>query len=55
MVVAAHKLYSAADYIFKSIAFHVKHDIKGYYSADFFCETFSAIARDKVIKGYTRL
>ena len=24
MVVAAHKLHSAADYIFKSIAFHVK-------------------------------
>ena len=35
--------------------FHVKHDNKGYHSVDFFCETFSAIASDKVkkvIKGY---
>ena len=35
--------------------FHGKHDGKGYYSADFFYEIFSAIARDKVkrvIKGY---
>jgi len=30
--------------------FHVKHVGKGYDSADFFCETFSAIASDKVIK-----
>ena len=34
MVVAAHNLYSAADYIFKSIAFPVKHYIKkGYWGA----------------------
>ena len=35
--------------------FHVKHVDKGYYSADSFCETFSALASDKVkrvIKGY---
>ena len=31
--------------------FHVKHGAKGYYSANFFCETFLAIASDKVIKG----
>ena len=30
--------------------FHVKHWCKGYDSADFFGETFSAIASDKVIK-----
>ena len=37
--------------------FHVKRKTKGYYSADFFCETFSAIASDKVIKvikGYAK-
>ncbi len=37
------------------VMFHVKLHIKGYYSADFFCETFPAIASDKVIrviKGY---
>ncbi len=35
--------------------FHGKRDSKGYHSADFFCETFFAIASDKVkkvIKGY---
>ena len=30
--------------------FHVKHDVKGYDSADFFCETFSAAARVRVIQ-----
>ena len=37
--------------------FHGKHDIKGYYSAEFFSETFLAIASVKVkrvIKGYAR-
>ena len=32
------------------VMFHVKLHIKGYYSADFFCETFPAIASDKVIR-----
>ena len=35
--------------------FHGKRDSKGYYSADFFCETFPAIASDRGkrgIKGY---
>ena len=31
--------------------FHGKHDIKGYYSAEFFGETFPAIAGVKVKKG----
>jgi len=33
------------------VMFHGKHDSIGYYSADFFSETSSAIAGDKVIKG----
>ena len=32
--------------------FHGKRISTGYYSADFFCETFPVIASDKVIKGY---
>ena len=35
--------------------FHGKRDSKGYYSTDFFCETFPAIASNRVkrvIKGY---
>ena len=37
--------------------FQVKYDVKGYYSADFFCATVSAITSDKVkkiIKGYVK-
>ena len=30
--------------------FHVKRKTKGYYSADFFCETFSVIESVKVIQ-----
>ena len=30
----------------------MKHTSKGYNSADFCCETFSAIASDKVMEGY---
>ena len=33
------------------VMFHGKHDIKGYYSAEFFGETFPAIAGVKVKKG----
>ena len=37
--------------------FHVKRGTKGYYSADFFCKTFFAIASSKVkkvIEGYVK-
>ncbi len=33
------------------VMFHGKRFGKGYDSADFFCEIFSVIASDKVIKG----
>ena len=37
------------------VMFHGKQSNKGYYPTAFCCETFHAIASNKVIKGYKRL
>ena len=37
---------------FPPLPFHVKHDHKGYVSADFYCETLSCYRKRKGYKGY---
>ena len=59
MVEGAHKIWKRPNtpFLFSDIVISGYPISKGYYSADFFCGTFSAIAGDKVkkvIKGYVK-